>query len=663
MTTKAKSCRCGTFISPGDAHFQCIMHRRCNRNKPCDLDRNKGAEYWDNIDSILLSCQDSPACTAQETSASGVSGSEIATIVSGETSSSIVSASRPSTHGRDAKTQDESVGQEISSISDNTGQIHPEWGQAAENPHLTAGEGRQTDSRHSIADNRSVPPPTYQPNTLEVGQLLSRFPALQGGFGSNLARVGVDRGGSPANRVTPGLAHHQANQPIQRQPTAANPQIITPRADESINSSQADRNTLWAAFCGFLDSQNGVSDNSHSYTDSRRDVDSGDDEYSIADTEDNSSNVSTLPDNVRKTAVPDCGWELEDDPTLSLFPSSRVEPIVEYMASNMGLSVETAEEVSTPQGSFFFNSFDQRKKKSSPTVSLPSEVFDEMTRIEKMDKTTLAREAKREQVEIANAFPVGAQDALDCFTVSDIDKDILSYMKAGPKSRDAFNKAKEEELRDMQREWIHVKRIGIFQMSLLNSLSFDLRPPVEESNDTLFQRSFCTARLAMDMAGRAVRAAARSHHRLEVLRRQNALASVRPFVVSSLVDALTDAPFGVDRSRLFGGVARKTAKSVSKQKIADDSIQKAVRKPNLSFRQSSRPHWEPRQQPDSRRQSSRAPRRGGGASQARGGRRRSDTELPRTRSERDWPRSDRDAARHSFKKPRSSVRGRGRRGL
>jgi hypothetical protein len=34
--------------------MKCVVHRKCSAKKPCDLDRNKGQDYWDGIEARRL---------------------------------------------------------------------------------------------------------------------------------------------------------------------------------------------------------------------------------------------------------------------------------------------------------------------------------------------------------------------------------------------------------------------------------------------------------------------------------------------------------------------------------------------------------------------------------------------------------------------------------
>ena len=49
-----RTCKCGFDILPGDKHTSCLLHRRCNRVKPCKLCKSVSTAHWDNMDALLV---------------------------------------------------------------------------------------------------------------------------------------------------------------------------------------------------------------------------------------------------------------------------------------------------------------------------------------------------------------------------------------------------------------------------------------------------------------------------------------------------------------------------------------------------------------------------------------------------------------------------------
>ena len=400
-----------------------------------------------------------------------------------------------------------------------------------------------------------------------------------------------------------------------------------------------------------------------------------DDYYSPSQDDDDAfeHDQSTPPRQAENRTDADFLWERDD--TSSLFPSKRVDPLIKYMASNMGLTTETEGEEEERQGSFFFASFDTPRTHAGFSTAIPSDFCTEVSRVSKLKESELKSENYRERNEITNAFKVSQSDFLDHFGAPQVDPDIRKYVKTSSKIRESADKKEDDTLREQQFQWGHVARIGMFQMSLLNSLAQDLRPREPDPETPLLiqkrditeselDRCFATARLTMDMASRSIRQAIRARHQTEVVRRQKVLDNIKPYVVSSLIEALSLAPFDLDRNLLFGGSSRKTAKAVSKQTIADASIQQAVRKPPPQTSNRSRDiSRRPTDRGSNRTHSSRNPRTNRGASHTRGRGRRDTSFNPSYKRNADQSRRDHKESNNTFKKPRSTTRGRGRRGF
>jgi len=51
---------CKAPLSPDDKHPLCVIHRKCSRAAPCELDILEPKEYWDGIDAYLVAVQSSP---------------------------------------------------------------------------------------------------------------------------------------------------------------------------------------------------------------------------------------------------------------------------------------------------------------------------------------------------------------------------------------------------------------------------------------------------------------------------------------------------------------------------------------------------------------------------------------------------------------------------
>ena len=281
-------------------------------------------------------------------------------------------------------------------------------------------------------------------------------------------------------------------------------------------------------------------------------------------------------------------WQLRSN-NKSIFPRSRVDPINTYAAKTMGLAAPDVPEEPTGS-SFFFDSLSEPAATVlNPILSLPNDIFTEMNKARGKDKQTSDKETKADRREAMTAFKVSPEDETECFGISSIDKGVMNFMKSKPPSTKSFSKELEEILSAEQEDYSVIRRLSIFQMSIVNALALDLQPSAMEKPSEEEQRSYASARLAMDMSGRILRTTARAHQRLERLRRLNVAAGLKHDVVDDMVEALVKKPYTTgDFNFLFGGDASKTAKTISKKRIAEATIDQSIKKPRQHRGKSNR---------------------------------------------------------------------------
>ena len=277
-------------------------------------------------------------------------------------------------------------------------------------------------------------------------------------------------------------------------------------------------------------------------------------------------------------------WQLRPNKK-GIFPRARIDPINTYAAKTMGLAAPDVPEEPTGS-SFFFDSLGEPATPVfNPILSLPNDIFSEMNKARGKDKQTLDKETKADRREAMMAFKVSPADETECFGTSSIDKGVMNYMKFKPPSTKSYSKELEDILSAEQEDYSVIRRLSIFQMSIINALALDLQPSTMEKPSEEEQRSYASARLAMDMSGRILRTTARAHQRLEMLRRSNVAAGLKHDVVEDMVEALVKKPYTTgDFNFLFGGDANKTARLISKRRIAEASIDQSIKRPRHTHR-------------------------------------------------------------------------------